>query len=615
VTASRSSAIAALAFCAALATACSTPVGVSRANPRSVQRELTRSVISSGQLSRTTVNQLYRWDLTERFAKDPAGAIAVLHAAAVEGRGGRGVLSALAELCFQHAERSGKRPYYFAAVLYAYAFLFPEDPADRVDAFDPRLRLATDLYNLGIAKAFASKDGREVVPEGGSFELPFGMLAVSFDAANLKWGRRTLAHFAPVAELEVHGLPTRYRRPGLGTPLAAGTLPLDPAQGFDDFVEPWAKVPVTALLRVEGVHQQLARKLVQARLELLAASSGDTAEIEGRKVPLEVETTAALAYTFAESPLWEQEIAGFLRGAGVIDQKSRLAALTPYRPGRMPIVLVHGTASSAARWAQLGNELSNDRELRGHYQFWLFSYDTGNPILYSAMLLREALRDALTKLDPEGHDPALREMVVIGHSQGGLLAKMTAVESSDRFWKNVSDKPFDQVDLSPKTRDLLQRAVFVHPLPFVKRVIFIATPQHGSYFSGNRLSHFIARFITFPLDVLRIANDLILRGDRAAALVSLQRMPTAVDNMTPGNRFIVALASLPVAPGVKAHSIIAVKGSGPIEDGNDGIVAYQSAHIEPVESELVVRSGHSCQDNPHTIAEVRRILLEQLKDH
>lgn len=40
---------------------------------------------------------------------------------------------------------------------------------------------------------------------------------------------------------------------------------------------------------------------------------------------------------------------------------------------------------------------------------------------------------------------------------------------------------------------------------------------------------------------------------------------------------------------------------------------YQSARLQDEESEYVVRSGHSGQVDPHTIAEVRRILLEQLK--
>ena len=59
---------------------------------------------------------------------------------------------------------------------------------------------------------------------------------------------------------------------------------------------------------------------------------------------------------------------------------------------------------------------------------------------------------------------------------------------------------------------------------------------------------------------------------------------------------------------IEVHSIVAVKGTGPTEQGNDGVVEYTSAHIDGVESELVVRSPHSCQGNPHTIKEVRRIL-------
>ncbi len=39
------------------------------------------------------------------------------------------------------------------------------------------------------------------------------------------------------------------------------------------------------------------------------------------------------------------------------------------------------------------------------------------------------------------------------------------------------------------------------------------------------------------------------------------------------------------------------------------MVKYTSAHIDGVDSELVVRSGHSLQANPHSIEEVRQILL------
>src|SRR6185369_5673626 len=121
--------------------------------------------------------------------------------------------------------------------------------------------------------------------------------------------------------------------------------------------------------------------------------------------------------------------------------------LRPYRPGLIPVVLLHGTASSAARWAVLTNALMNDPRIFRRYQFWFFSYETGNAIAYSAMLLREALEETVARLDPEGRDPALRRMVVIGHSQGGLLTKCLVVEPGNALWANVSDEPLDQLNL------------------------------------------------------------------------------------------------------------------------------------------------------------------------
>ena len=44
---------------------------------------------------------------------------------------------------------------------------------------------------------------------------------------------------------------------------------------------------------------------------------------------------------------------------------------------------------------------------------------------------------------------------------------------------------------------------------------------------------------------------------------------------------------------------------------SDGVVRFESAHLDWVASELVVpRSGHSVQRNPIAIEEVRRILVE-----
>jgi hypothetical protein len=50
----------------------------------------------------------------------------------------------------------------------------------------------------------------------------------------------------------------------------------------------------------------------------------------------------------------------------------------------------------------------------------------------------------------------------------------------------------------------------------------------------------------------------------------------------------------------------------PQEEWDDGVVTYQSAHIDGVESEVIVNSSHSSQESPEAIEEIRRILMENI---
>ena len=216
----------------------------------------------------------------------------------------------------------------------------------------------------------------------------------------------------------------------------------------------------------------------------------------------------------------------------------------------------------------------------------------------------------MRELDPEGRDPALQQMVVIGHSQGGLLTKLTVVDSEDRFWRSLSRKALDEMDLNDEEREVLRRSIFFEPLPFVKRVVFIATPHRGSYLTLQRLGRWVASLVEIPNGISQLTFDMITRNQDDLLIRSLDRPPTAIDNMTPSNPFLRTLLKLPIARDVHAHSIIAVEGDGPAEDGADGVVQYRSAHLAHVDSTLVVRSNHSCQGNFATIEEVRRILRE-----
>jgi pimeloyl-ACP methyl ester carboxylesterase len=607
----RGSDAAILILVACLASACATPIGVVKGTPQSVYRALTASVLSTGKPSATTEQVLHRNGVTERFKSEPEAVLAELRGSGVGLSRDR--IFALAELSFLHGENSQKRAYYLAAAVYAYAFLFPESDVGASSPVDPRLRLAANFYNLGLTLGLTAPEGGRLVLEPGSRPLPFGQLEVMVKPADLQWGGYWLSRFVPVAEYQVRGLRNRYRQPGVGAPFAAELTPVGTgpeAEAARKRVPPRIKVAGTALLRIERPVEALATGQVRGRLEIYAADQALTVEIDGQQIPLEVEPTAALALSLEGAPVWDTELAGFL-SADRHAFSEGLAMLHPYRPGRVPVVLIHGTVSSPARWAEMANEIQNDPVLRERLQFWLFSYNTSNPILISASELREGLRRTLAEVDPDGRDPALQTLVLIGHSQGGLLARLMVTDSGTRFWDGVSRVPLDEVKASPETRALVERTMFFKPLPFVRRVVFIATPHQGSFRVGTFLLDVVRWVVTLPVTLVKEVKEL---AEQNPDLLGSADLPTAVDNMRPGNRFVRTLSSSPIADGVTTHSVIAVRGDGPISSLGDGVVMYDSAHLEGVESEKVVHSGHSTQGEPATIEEVRRILREHIAD-
>ena len=373
------------------------------------------------------------------------------------------------------------------------------------------------------------------------------------------------------------------------------------------------KLPTTAVLRLDAPRRQLAQRELRATLDLYNTHDVAMTTIAGKTVPLEADETAVLAYVLASPEIWERELKAFFSGVFSEATPTQLASIDAYRPGRIPVVFVHGTASSAGRWGDMVNDLLDDPRIRDRYQFWFFTYDTGNPVLYSAALLREALGDAVRKVDPAGVDPALSEMVIIGHSQGGLLAKAMVVDTGDRVWNAIANKPIEAIDLSPERRALLCQAVFIKPVPNVRRVVFIATPHRGSYLTEYPVTELLGRLLTLPVRIVQIGADLARNaGDFKVNPRNLGS--GSLFGMTPNNPVLQTMAATPIAPGVHADSIIAVAGNGPVEGSNDGVVEYSSSHLEGVDSEYIVRSTHSTQSNSYTIEEVRRILLVHTAD-
>ncbi|HEX5219205.1 MAG TPA: alpha/beta hydrolase [Verrucomicrobiae bacterium] len=598
-----------------LGTGCMAPIGARMAPPAITYRQLHVNALNRKEPTPDTHTILLRYNQQEIFEKNPDAALQVIHQKAVESKD-RSEIFALAELNYLAAERISRsvkpweprdaRDYYLASAVYAYFFLFGETDQPRPDGFDLRFRVACELYNngLGLALTKPKSKNAEAMLAGGQRKLPVGSLPVELSTSQLPWKLEEFESFLLANQFLVRGLSVRNRRDGVGAPLIA-VMHKNDRSGLKRCA------PVTAFLRIEGSMADLDQGRCRATLECYSAFATNAVTIGERTVPLEADTTAPMAYGLNQQMVWEIEKLQFLSAEEKVPSDVYLTQ--PYEKGKVPVVFVHGTFSSPVWWAEMANTLKADEELTRHCQIWYFIYNSGNPVAYSADRLRAALADRIKELDPEGKDPALQHMVLIGHSQGGLLTKLTATDTGDKLLRVVTTNRIDELGLSPDQQKLLQQLTVYEALPFVKCTVFIATPHRGSFLAGSFVRNLARRFITLPNKLVDAGQQLVQIRDKLKLPREFRgQIPTSIDSMSPKNKFLLTLADIPTAPGVSAHSIIAVKGSGDYHDGNDGVVEYKSAHIDYARSEFIVRSGHSCQSQPPTIEEVRRILYEHV---
>src|SRR5208282_5968913 len=327
---------AALAIIAVFASGCATPVGVTRLDEQAAHRELNANVLSTGKPSDYSTQLLERSAFSESFKSDPQTVLAELNS----GLGKpdeRDRLFALSELSFAYAEDSGNQSYYLASAAYAYAFLFPANPADAPGPYDPRLRLALDLYDRGIALGLGTKDGKEVDLSPRQLSLPFGSLDLTVNPKGFDYGGYRLTKFVSLADLKVRGLRNSYRKAGIGAALSARVEPLtnSPASRW---IPPNAKVAVTAFVRFDDPRRAMSDGRLHGTVELYDKDWTEKIPVGASSVPLESDPSAALAYRLEGAPIWDFEIAGFRRGdfsflgGGNNGDNSGLYMLHPYHP-------------------------------------------------------------------------------------------------------------------------------------------------------------------------------------------------------------------------------------------------------------------------------------------
>jgi pimeloyl-ACP methyl ester carboxylesterase len=348
--------------------------------------------------------------------------------------------------------------------------------------------------------------------------------------------------------------------------------------------------PVTATLDFHGK---------DATLALRRPAKQPTASVEGKVRPLAANFSAPISYYQPPSNL---ALVGLVGGfeARNYPAKIGLYFLQPYDPNRIPLVFVHGLFSTPWTWVQTINGLQADPEIRKHYQFWVFAYPTGYPILYSALRLRQELA-RVDQVYPN-HKP----YVVVGHSMGGMLTHDQVVTLNRVMWEKALGETARSIFRQNSSDSLIVRATTFQANPRIKRVVFICTPHRGSDMASGGLGKFAISLINLPGQLTTIMKDALSGADLLQLTGSAKRLPNSVWGLKPTNPALPVINEARIT--VPYHSIIGDRGKGNCPNCSDGVVAYWSSHLDGAQSELIVPGPHGSCELPQTIAELDRIL-------
>jgi pimeloyl-ACP methyl ester carboxylesterase len=354
--------------------------------------------------------------------------------------------------------------------------------------------------------------------------------------------------------------------------------------------------PITAIVRFSGR---------QARLEFIDPLKTERITLNKRGFPLAADFHAPTALLIARE---RPERLGLSRvmNPEAYAETTMLCRLQQFDPARTPVIFVHGLQETGASWAPMIDSLRDNAWIREHYQFWFFSYPSGYPYPYAAMLFRRDL-DGIERAFPKH-----KRIVLIGHSMGGLLCRLMITDAGDKIWRAFFATPPGKTPLASDTRKLLEEALVFNHRPEVQRVVFISTPHRGSKFAAGWIGRIGAALVRTPrlFRSMYAATKPLLISDPAAR--PLNRMPNSVDTLEPNDRFVEAVNKLPITPGIPYHSIMGDRGRGDTPNSSDGIVPYWSSHLAGAQSELIVNSAHNAQYDPESIREVERILKVNL---
>lgn len=464
-------------------------------------------------------------------------------------------------------------------------------------------------YRADFKKAFENHqydyipEGVKFVQEGVREELPL---------------RVVYEDLVPASDVHIESLKERFSVSGLGVPLV-GIIPENRVDSLGEKYPIMGRGTVQALTAVmefpeNSEYKVLVRLIPRSRQEKYKAGRVSYSLAGDISAPIEVYWNL--------TRVKEDRMLGMLRPQELRDTTG-LSCIDYYNEKKIPVILTHGLLSSAGTFDNLVNRLLSDPEIRNNYQFWYYNYPTGVAWTVTARQYREALSQMRRKLDPKGTNKNWDQMVVVGHSMGGLI---THYSQCTEPWKMLRDRKIGKADMNqymdaryvgeklpftPRNGEL-QYDYYFRPVE-AARVVYLATPHQGAPMAQSGLIGWLMGLVELPQAIVEeLINVATLQED--ILLLEPSRLTdwfTSGTQLSPDSYSIQGLKGLAVRE-VPTHSIIGDRGKGDTPDSSDGVVPYWSSHITWGE-EKIVPADHSVQDAPETAEEMKRILKEHLK--
>lgn len=425
--------------------------------------------------------------------------------------------------------------------------------------------------------------------------------------------REVYEDMVPAWDITTHSLQEHFTMPGLGVPMVG----IIPAENVDKSEQKFSIRTRGTVTNITAVMEFPTNKNEEPRLRFLLRNKQDTLRLRGYDHALAADFSAAIEIYWNLTRVKEDRMLGMLKPQQLRDVNG-LSCIEEYDPNKIPVILTHGLLSSAGTFDNLVNRLMCDPVIRRNYQFWYYNYPTGVTWTLTAVKYRESLEEVRRRLDPKGTNKNWDNMVVVGHSMGGLITHYSQCTDP---WLMLRDRPrvkkyldrkYVEQKLPFEGGDELRRAFFFRPVE-AGMVVYMATPHRGAPLARYRIVTALMKLVELPQNLVsEVVNIATLQQDNVLLNPGkLTEAFTSVNQLSPDSYSIRGLQGLQMRD-VPTHSVIGDRGKGNTPNSSDGVVPYWSSHL-PRGTETIVPAGHSVQDVPETASDMIRVLAEHLK--